>query len=181
MAHVDQLTVVLRYIEEAGPVDRFITFLDNSGHTGQAQADSLLEVLSINSINFADCRGQSYDNASNMSGKYNGMQAILREQNSLAVFIPCAAHSLNLVGHDAVSCCRSAVAFFDFVQEIFVFFTASPARYERLHRKLSENNLPVPKRLVEVRWSAHADATRALLKGYEVIMTVLNEMAEDPK
>lgn len=180
MAHIDQLTIVLRYIEEAEPVERFITFLDNKGHTGQEQADSLLMVLSGNSIEFADCRGQSYDNASNMSGKYNGMQAILRNKNSLAVFIPCAAHSLNLVGHGAVSCCRSAVAFFDFVQEIYVFFMASPGRYERLHMKLSENNLVVPKRLIEVRWSAHADAIRALVKGYRVIMEVLNEIAEDP-
>ena len=102
-------------------------------------------MLSANSIDFADCRGQSYDNASSMSGKYNGMQAILRQKNNLAVVIPCAAHSLNLVGHDAVSCCRTAVDFFDFVQEIYVFFMASPARYERLHKQLSDNNLPVPK------------------------------------
>ena len=179
VSHVDQLTIVVRYIEDTEPVERFVTFLDNSGHTGKEQADSLLHVLATHSISFDDCRGQSYDNAANMSGKYNGMQAILRQQNGLAMFIPCAAHSLNLVGHDAVSCCRSAVAFFDFVQEIYVFFTASPARYERLHIKLAEKKLPVPKRLIEVRWSAHADATRALVRGYSVIREVLNDIADD--
>jgi hypothetical protein len=35
----------------------------------------------------ADCRGQSYDNASNMSGKYNGMQAIIRQQCNLAEYV----------------------------------------------------------------------------------------------
>ena len=47
-------------------------------------------------INFIDCRGQSYDNASNMSGQYNGMQAHFKKVNPLA--IPCAAHSLNFWG-----------------------------------------------------------------------------------
>ena len=179
IAHVDQLTVILRYIEVDEPVERFITFLDKRGHTGQKMADSLLNVLAENGINFGDCRGQSYDNASNMSGRYNGMQAILRERNSLAVFIPCSSHSLNLVGQAAVDSCRSAVAFFDFVQELYTFFTASTSRYELLNTKLAEKKLPVPKRLINIRWSAHADAVKAVFKGYRVIMEVLNEIAED--
>ena len=111
ISHVDQLTIiVVRYIEDTERVERFITFLDNSGQTREEQADSLLQVLATNSISFDDCRGQSYYNADNMSGKYNGMQAILRQQNSLAMFITCSAQSLNLVCHNTVSC-RSAVAF----------------------------------------------------------------------
>ena len=43
------------------------------GHTGKELAESLLEFLKAHDIAIADCRGQSYDNASNMSGKYNGM------------------------------------------------------------------------------------------------------------
>ena len=179
IAHVDQLTVILRYIEVDEPVERFITFLDKRGHTGQKMADSLLNVLAENGINFGDCCGQSYDNASNMSGRYNGMQAILRERNSLAVFIPCSSHSLNLVGQAAVDSCRSVVAFFDFVQELYTFFTASTSRYELLNTKLAEKKLPVPKRLINIRWSAHADAVKAVFKGYRVIMEVLNEIAED--
>ena len=43
---------------------------------------------------------------------------------------------------------------------------------------LAEKNLPVPKRLIEVRWSARADATRAIVREYSVIREVLNEIAE---
>ena len=121
IAHVDQLTIILRYIEVDEPVERFITFLDNRGHTGQRMADALLDVLSENGINLGDCRGQSYDNAANMSGIYNGMQTIIRERNSLAIFIPCSSHSLNLVGQAAVDSCRAAVAYFDVVLELYTF------------------------------------------------------------
>ena len=54
------------------------------GHTGKELAESLLEILKAHDIVIADCRSQSYDNASNMSGKYNGMQAIIRQQCNLA-------------------------------------------------------------------------------------------------
>ena len=63
------------------------------GHTATGLAESLLEFLKAHDIAIADCRGQSHDNASNMSGKYNGMQAIIRQQCNLAEYVPCAAHS----------------------------------------------------------------------------------------
>lgn len=40
--------------------------------------------------------GQGFDGASNMSGKFNGVQAIIREQYPQAIYVHCAAHSLNL-------------------------------------------------------------------------------------
>ena len=52
--------------------------------------------MSDQDIDFKNGRGQTYDNASNMSGKYIGMQHILKNKNSLVDYIPCAAHSLNL-------------------------------------------------------------------------------------
>ncbi|GBP56347.1 hypothetical protein EVAR_43286_1 [Eumeta japonica] len=52
----------------------------------------------IHDIPIKDCRGQSYDNASNMSGKYSGLQTRIKEKCEFATFVPCAGHSLNLVG-----------------------------------------------------------------------------------
>jgi len=37
-------------------------------------------------------RGQGYDN-----GIYIGVQALILKQNAAALYVPCAAHSLNLV------------------------------------------------------------------------------------
>ncbi|CAB3259790.1 unnamed protein product [Arctia plantaginis] len=48
-----------------------------SGHVGGHQIDIL------------DCRGQSYGNAANMSGKYKGMQTLILEKSPLSVFVPC--------------------------------------------------------------------------------------------
>ena len=50
------------------------------------------------------------------------MQAHISNVNYLTVFVPCTAHSLNLVGQAAVECCGAAVTciLFDFVQQLHV-------------------------------------------------------------
>ena len=57
-----------------------------------------------------------------MSGKYSGLQARIKEVNPLAVFIPCAGHSLNLVGTCAVESCTMAGTFFGTLQKLYFFF-----------------------------------------------------------
>ncbi len=130
-------------------------------------------------IDIADCRGQSYDNASNMSGKYNGMQAIIRQHCNLAVYVPCVAHSLNLVGQSSASSCQQAAGFFSFLQRLYSFFAASPHRWKVLTNQLSSKSLPTVKRMSDTRWSARADATKALVKGYDEIYDALEEINND--
>ncbi|CAH2276211.1 zinc finger MYM-type 1-like [Pelobates cultripes] len=74
IAHSDQLTIIFRYVLASGPVERFTKFIPISGHTGMKLANTVLQFLEENGISIKDCRGQSYDNASNMSGKYNAGQ-----------------------------------------------------------------------------------------------------------
>ena len=42
-------------------------------------------------------RCQSYDGASNMSGRYNGVQALICQEQPLAYYNHCTAHRVNLV------------------------------------------------------------------------------------
>ena len=119
-------------------------------------------------IDIKDCRGQSYDNASNMGGNYNGVQARIKELRKYAEYIPCFTHSLNLVGQYVAECYPEAVQLFSFLENIYTIFSASTHRWGLLSNGLSDNEpkLPLPKRLSDTRWSARADATSALYKGY---------------
>ena len=99
-------------IEEDGPVVRFVIFMANKGHGAQEMFKALMEFLKIHDLDLGNCRGQSYDNASAISGKYNGLQAKVREMNSLSSWIPCTTHSLNLVWKNAAKCFSNAVHFF---------------------------------------------------------------------
>ncbi|GFU11699.1 zinc finger MYM-type protein 1 [Trichonephila clavipes] len=63
-----------------------------------AEFDPFIQILETNGLLLDNGGGQSFDNAANMSGRYNDVQAVPKEKNKFANYVPCTAHSLNLVG-----------------------------------------------------------------------------------
>lgn len=166
IAHNDQLALIIRYVQQDGvPIERFLKFLPNVGHKAQDMFDCLTNTFKSLGIDISNCRGQSYDNAANMSGIYNGLQAKIKELCPQAYYIPCSAHSLNLVGSSAAECCMEATAYFDLLQGLYNFFGASTARWNVLQTFCSEKvdcHLPTLKSLSSTRWSARDDASKTL-------------------
>lgn len=115
-----------------------------------------------------------------MAGIYTGLQARIKSINPLAHFVPCAAHSLNLVGACAAESCLNAVSFFGFVQSLYNFFSASTYRLNMLKESLPEDSLVV-KSLSGTRWSARADATKALFAHHKEIVSALIDVSADDK
>ena len=68
LLQVDQLSVTVRYVNKGEPIERFLTFIKLESHTGIGLSNALLEFLEKNNIDIGNCRVQTYDNASNMSG-----------------------------------------------------------------------------------------------------------------
>src|SRR6218665_3414695 len=98
-----------------------------------------------------------------MSGVYSGLQVRVKEVNPLAHFVPCAAHSLNLVGIHSVDSCLQAVSYFATIQSLYNFFSASTYRWQKL-KDVSVSSAVgiVVKTLSATSWSARADATKCL-------------------
>ena len=94
--------------------------------------------------------------------------------------MPCAAHSLNLIGVCAVESCVEATNFFSLVQKLFTFFSASTSRWRILVQYL-EGEKRVLKCLSDTRWSARAEATKALSEGYDNIRAALLHIVQDPE
>lgn len=189
VSHIDQLTIVIRYVDRNGiAIEKFLVFLPNIGHTGAEMESAVINYLKEAGFNIMDCRGQAYDNASNMSGKYKGLQTKIRKMNPLAVWVPCGTHKLNLTVCHAADSSSVVVRFFMFVQNIYVFFSDSTKRWELLckhlksdliQRNIKGERLLVPKRLSDTRWSARADACRALKAGYGSFISALEEIAKN--
>ena len=139
---------------------------------------TVMTFLDQYNIPLMNCRGQSYDNEANMSGRYSGLQAKIKEQNKYALFIQCAGHSLNLVGDHAVNSTLNVIMYFDFVQNLYNFFSSLPYRWEIMVLHLG-SCLKVVKQLSRTRWLAHADAVSALCEGYEEIRSSLDYLGEE--
>lgn len=184
ITHSDQLTIIIRYVFSEGvPVERFLAFVKLKDHTGATMEDVVLKTLSDLDIPLSDMRGQSYDNASNMAGMYNGVQALIKTHNSLAEYVPCSAHSLNLVGTHAADCCLKVTKLFMFIQEIYVFLSASTSRWgviDTIVKESETKNKLLPKRLNTTRWAARWHAVRALVLNYWSYHETFKKIANDP-
>ena len=94
-------------------------------------------------LNIKKCVGQSFDNASNMAGKYTGVQARIKNISPMADFVPCAAHSLNLVGANSIESCTQAVNYFGLIQAVYVFFYSSTKRWNYLLITLRKQKIQI--------------------------------------
>jgi len=110
-------------------VKSFLGLIKVFKKTGESLTDDILTSLSKNNIQLTYCRDQSYDNEANMAGKWKGVQARISARNDLTRFIPCIAHSLNLVGLNAAKNSTEVEKFFDIIQKLFNFFSSSTQRF----------------------------------------------------
>ncbi|XP_025205923.1 zinc finger MYM-type protein 1-like [Melanaphis sacchari] len=178
VSHVDQLSFIIRYLSKDGtPIERFLKFIANTGHKSEQLADAVFDTLNQYNLDFKNCRGQSYDNASNMAGKYTGLQARIKEVIPLAIYVPCSAHSLNLVGISAVDCCEKSTTYFRYLQELYNFFTASTHRWEILLFYLKKAKCV--KSLSQTRWSARYEAGKSLYTSWSEIKNALQAIIDD--
>jgi len=72
ISHIDQLSVTVRYGLDDKPIERFLQFVSIFRYYGQTFYNVVLKFFTEKRISLDDCRGQSYNNATNMSRKYNG-------------------------------------------------------------------------------------------------------------
>ena len=126
LRHIDQLTFIVRHVKEDGiPIEWFLKFIEMHDHGAEGMTKLILETTDELGLNIEDCRGQSYNNVTNMLGVYTGLQSRIKAVNRLAHFVPCTAHSLNLVGVAAAGSCLEAVSYFGFMQLLYNFLSAS--------------------------------------------------------
>lgn len=111
-----------------------------------------------------------------MRGKHAAVQNRIRNINPRAFFIPCAAHSLNLVVNDALKVSTEIINFFSLVQEFYNFCSASTKRWDVLKNHITHLTL---KPLSETRWESRVNALRPLRYHIGEIYDALYEMSND--
>jgi len=156
--------------------ESFVDFIVSKEKTGHGLAAEIMDKIKSDGLNIENCRGQGFDNGANMAGQYNGVQSKLIQINEWARFIPCAAHSLNLVGLHATETSPCMITFFGTVQRIFTFFSGSTAKWDKLITVIKIKL----KAHCETRWSSKKHAVSALCKNIKYIYIVLQNISNDP-
>lgn len=98
--HMQQMSIIVRSValEEKPEIkEHFLGFVNVEETAGLNLSNVILCRLDEMKIPLGDCIGQSYDNGANMKDRHQGVQARLLQINPRAAFVPCGAHTLNLV------------------------------------------------------------------------------------
>ncbi|XP_038644232.1 zinc finger MYM-type protein 1-like, partial [Scyliorhinus canicula] len=179
ISHVEQLSFTIRFldVEDISIKEHFVNYKPVIDTTGKGLYESILDFLRASELDLHNCRGQGYDNGSNMKGKNKGVQARIMKENPQAFYMPCGCHSLNLVVGDRATSCRESTSLFGTVQRIYILFSASPCRWHALKKHVK---CLTAKPLCETRWECRLECVKAIK--YEIIgiREALYELSEMP-
>ncbi|XP_047127720.1 52 kDa repressor of the inhibitor of the protein kinase-like [Hydra vulgaris] len=164
VSNQEQLTVILRFVE-------CDTVSDSSG---KGLFDTFLERAKELKLNMLDCRGQSYDNGSNMKGKNSGVQSQILQTNPKALYVLCANHCLNLVVVDSAKSSTRALSFFGVLSRLYTIFSSSTQRWSILkeHVEIAVKNQS------DTRWESRINCIKPLRYYFGNVLIALEKLEE---
>ncbi|KAL7888651.1 hypothetical protein AOLI_G00036250 [Acnodon oligacanthus] len=145
------------YIESAPHLSIGVT--STAQDVKDTSGKGLTEVLLDHSLSISDCRGQSYDNSSNMMSHKQGVQARILQLNNKALRIPCSSHTLNLVVADAAKSSVLSTSFFGVLQRVYNLFSSSVHCWAVLREHVKQLTL---KPFSATRWEARIDSVKVV-------------------
>lgn len=175
----EQVTICVRYVNENKIHEDFLQFVPAESLTGESLSNLIINSLEKFGLDLDNLVGQGYDGASNMSGQFNGVQAIIRRNYPKAIYVHCAAHSLNLA--ISKSCeipqIRNCL---NTIEKLYDFFN-TPKRQNVLLKKIDESdNNPSSKtlkRLCATRWTSKYEAVQDFLELFGYVAESLDEIS----
>jgi nickel-dependent lactate racemase len=89
--------------------------------TSSEMEDQLYNLLK-KKIDIKKFRGIGFNEATNMSGVYNGLQARIKHTQSLVLYVHCAAHNVNLVINDSIKNINEIQNFYEKLKCFYSYF-----------------------------------------------------------
>ncbi|KAJ1207517.1 hypothetical protein NDU88_002908 [Pleurodeles waltl] len=162
--------------------EHYIGLYQADNTTGTAIAIIVKDVLCHHDLSLSKLRAQIHDGAANMAGKYHGTQALIGQEQLLALYIRCGAHCTNL-GMQAVarkySIMEDALLY---VQELANLVGQSMPRCTIFsdpiqHSIEGPTNVLQIKPLCPTHWMVQVKAVQKVLNSYDPILENLEQLS----
>ncbi|KAI4815397.1 hypothetical protein KUCAC02_005543 [Chaenocephalus aceratus] len=178
---VEQESICVRSVDaDLQPKEEFLGIYQVSSTTGQNIAKMACDVMTRLQLPLSQLRGQTYDGAANMAGRLQGVQAILRKEQPLAVYCHCGPHCVNLITQAACGDSPLVRDAMGLVHELGGFFNQS-GKFKLIFQNIAKSEhgstFTSLKPLCPTRWTVRTPAIRSVLKQYESVLMALEEMA----
>ncbi|KAI8535924.1 hypothetical protein RHMOL_Rhmol10G0213400 [Rhododendron molle] len=126
------MAIVLRFVDKDGIVrERFFDIVHVLNTASATLKTEICSVLARHNLSVQNIRGQGYDGASNMRGRWNGLQALFLKECPFAYYIHCFAHRLQLA---LVAASREVIPvgqFFSYLTLTVNIIDSSPKKHDK--------------------------------------------------
>ncbi|KAJ6951881.1 zinc finger MYM-type protein 1-like [Populus alba x Populus x berolinensis] len=132
----EQMAVVIRYVDNNGHIiECFLGIQHVSNTTASSLKAAIKALFSKHGLSISRLRGQGYDGASNMRGEFNGLKALILNNNPSAYYVHCFAHRLQLTLVAVTKKHNEVGDVFNFISSIINIVEASCNRMEVIREK----------------------------------------------
>jgi len=183
-SNTELISVVVRYVSDDADVhESLLALIEVKETSGKFLFDKLADLMKTLHLSFDFVVGQCYDGASNMSGAYNGLQALVKQAGRYKpIYVHCWAHVLNLVLQDVAKSTALCSRTFDLLQRIYVVVEGLAKRHSEYLKacesmRLNDGLLALQS-LSGTRWSAKAVNLRIVKRCMPAICACLAEMSD---
>ncbi|XP_022893953.1 zinc finger MYM-type protein 1-like [Olea europaea var. sylvestris] len=163
----EQMSIVLRYVDNSGRVnERFIGIEHVTSTTALSFKAAIDNVFSRYNLSMSRLRGQGYDGASNMQGKFNGLKTLILNESPCAFYIHCFAHQLQLA---LVAVAKKNIPITNFFGVVGNVILSGRGLNQEMSLQRSS----------DTRWSSHYNSLVSLLAMFSSVVDVLAIIIED--
>ena len=139
VANKENLSLLIRFVDSSHNIrEEFVGFREcGEDLSGESIKNLIIKSISDIDLSMDGCRGQGYNEAGNMTGKYVGVSMLIQRQFKNTIYIHCMNHHLNLCV--ANTCSQQLVKnMMTTVRKLPEFFNNSPKQQNRLSAKIPE-------------------------------------------
>lgn len=178
---IEELSVVIRWVEDGLPVEHFIELVPLKKADANAIYENLIDCLKKKGLMVSNIIGMGFDGAATFSGKHNGVQALLNRNSPHSIFVHCHCHLLQLACVQAANSTQGIKHVYTTLTTLWKYFHYSPKRAECLREiqrvlDMSEFKIIKPS---DTRWLAHERCVKVVKENYCTIVNALNNIYEE--
>lgn len=180
-SNTEQFSLMLQYVDDNMETHSdFLGFYSAPDSSGETLFMCVRDVFLRLNVPIERLQGYCFDGASNMSGRFSGVQARLKKLCPESLFVHCANHSLDLALQEAAREVSLIAESMNFVQGTAVVIRES-AKRKNLYESMFGCDAAVVTILAicPTRWCVRTIAIKRVCSAYRQIIETLEQLKDD--
>lgn len=178
----EQVTFCIRTVNTNFEViEDFIGLYETSNTEAKTLFEIVKDILVRLDLSTENLRGQCYDGASQMSGKFTGLQKLIKDLQPRATYIHCTAHSLNLAVEDSLRLLPNMRDIMNLAKDLINTVRESPKRLNIFQSVQVEsgNSSTSLRPLCPTRWTMRASSIKQIIVNYESLIEFFQKFSNE--